>query len=442
MPNPIAGNPLRSMNMFGNRRPFGRIDWLTVILYAILVFVGWINIYSTTQSDDHNAILDFSTLYGKQLIFIVLAALGVLLVLFVESSFFERFASVFYIISIVLLLGLFVFGKTIAGATSWYDLGFFNLQPSELAKVTTALALAKYLSDIQTDIRNPKHQGYALVIILLPALLILPQPDPGSSLIYFSLFFVLFREGFPLYYLGILLCMVALFATTLMFGTVWVSIAMITLTLLVYTFKKASVKIPVLPVVGILVASILFSLSVNLVFEHVFEQRHRDRFALWLRLEKDQGKLEEIRKTIGYNTYQSEKAIESGGFFGKGFLEGTRTKGNFVPEQHTDYIFSSLGEEWGFMGTAAVILLFTLFFLRLIHLAERQKNDFSRMYGYGAISILVFHYFINIGMVIGLLPTIGVPLPYFSYGGSGLIFFSMLLFIFLKLDSNRLKDGI
>jgi len=428
--------------MFGNRRPFGRIDWLTVILYAILVFVGWINIYSTTQSDDHNAILDFSTLYGKQLIFIVLAALGVLLVLFVESSFFERFASVFYIISIVLLLGLFVFGKTIAGATSWYDLGFFNLQPSELAKVTTALALAKYLSDIQTDIRNPKHQGYALVIILLPALLILPQPDPGSSLIYFSLFFVLFREGFPLYYLGILLCMVALFATTLMFGTVWVSIAMITLTLLVYTFKKASVKIPVLPVVGILVASILFSLSVNLVFEHVFEQRHRDRFALWLRLEKDQGKLEEIRKTIGYNTYQSEKAIESGGFFGKGFLEGTRTKGNFVPEQHTDYIFSSLGEEWGFMGTAAVILLFTLFFLRLIHLAERQKNDFSRMYGYGAISILVFHYFINIGMVIGLLPTIGVPLPYFSYGGSGLIFFSMLLFIFLKLDSNRLKDGI
>ena len=424
------------------RGPFGRLDWITVILYALLVFIGWINIYSTSVGEAHTSIFDFSTLYGKQLFFIGLAALGIIFVLFVESNFFERFGSIFYIVSVVLLLGLFVFGKTIAGATSWYDLGFFNLQPSELAKVATSLALAKFLSDIQTDIRTGKHQLYALAIILLPALLILPQPDPGSSLIYFSLFFVLFREGFPIYYLGILIFAVVLFATTLMFGTVWVAIGLIILTLLVYTFKKASVKIPILPVLGVVAVSILFSLSVNFVFENVFEQRHRDRFALWLSLEKDEEKLDEIRKTIGYNTYQSEKAIESGGFIGKGFLEGTRTKGDFVPEQHTDYIFSSVGEEWGFLGTSAVILLFSLFFLRLIYIAERQKSDFSRMYGYGVISILVFHYFINIGMVIGLLPTIGVPLPFFSYGGSGLIFFTMLLFIFLKLDSNRLKDGI
>jgi rod shape determining protein RodA len=421
---------------------FGRLDWVTVILYALLVLIGWINIYSTSVGESHTSIFDFSTLYGKQLFFIGLAALGIIFVLFVESHFFERFASIFYIVCIVLLLGLFLFGKTIAGATSWYDLGFFNLQPSELAKVGTSLALAKFLSDIQTDIRTGKHQIYALIIILLPAILILPQPDPGSSLIYFSLFFVLFREGFPIYYLGILIFAVVLFATTLMFGTVWVAIGLIILTLLIYTFKKASVKIPILPVVGVIVVSILFSLSVNFVFENVFEQRHRDRFALWLSLEKDEDKLDEIRKTIGYNTYQSEKAIESGGFTGKGFLEGTRTKGDFVPEQHTDYIFSSVGEEWGFLGTTAVILLFSLFFLRLIYIAERQKSDFSRMYGYGVISILVFHYFINIGMVIGLLPTIGVPLPFFSYGGSGLIFFTMLLFIFLKLDSNRLKDGI
>ncbi|WP_036380176.1 rod shape-determining protein RodA [Muricauda sp. MAR_2010_75] len=421
---------------------FGRIDWITIFLYALLVFIGWINIYSTSLVDPNLSIFDFSTLYGKQLFFIGLAALGIILVLFVESNFFERFASIFYIISILLLLGLFVFGKTIAGATSWYNLGFFNLQPSELAKVATALALAKFLSDIQTDIRTGKHQLFALAIVLLPALLILPQPDPGSALIYFSFFFVLFREGFPLYYLGILIFMVILFATTLMFGTVWVAIGLIILTILIYTFKKASVKIPVLPVTGVIVLSILFSLSVDFVYENVFEQRHRDRIALWLRLEKDENKLEEIRKTIGYNTYQSEKAIESGGFFGKGFLEGTRTKGDFVPEQHTDYIFSSVGEEWGFLGTVTVILLFSVFFLRLIHIAERQKSDFSRMYGYGVISILVFHYFINIGMVIGLLPTIGVPLPFFSYGGSGLIFFTMLLFIFLKLDSNRLKDGI
>ncbi len=421
---------------------FGRIDWLTIFLYALLVLIGWINIYSTTLSDPNASIFDFSTLYGKQLFFIGVAFIGIVLVLFIETNFFERFASIFYIVSLVLLVGLFLFGKTIAGATSWYDLGFFNLQPSELAKVTTALALAKYLSDIQTDLKNRKHQLYALAIILLPALLILPQPDPGSSLIYFSLFFVLFREGFPLYYLGIVLAMIALFATTLMFGTVWVGIGLVILTILTFTFKRATVKIPILPVAGALIVALLFSLSVGFVYDNVFKQRHRDRFALWLSLEKDEQKLEEIRKTIGYNTYQSEKAIESGGFFGKGFLEGTRTKGDFVPEQHTDYIFSSVGEEWGFLGTATVILLFSIFFLRLIYLAERQKRDFSRMYGYGVISILSIHYFVNIGMVIGLLPTIGVPLPFFSYGGSGLIFFTMLLFIFLKLDSNRLRDGI
>nr|WP_297919332.1 rod shape-determining protein RodA [uncultured Allomuricauda sp.] len=419
-----------------------RIDWFTVFLYGLLVFIGWINIYSTTLTDPDASIFNFSTSYGKQLFFIIASLAVIVLVLFVESNFFERFAPIFYVGCLVLLVGLFPFGKTIAGATSWYDLGFFNLQPSELAKVATALALAKYLSDIQTDIKNRKYQLYALLIILLPALLVLPQPDPGSALIYFSLFFVLFREGFPLYYLGILLVMIVLFATTLMFGTVWVSIALGILTVLVFVFKRKTAKIPLLPLVVTLITSVLFSLSVGFVFDNVFEQRHRDRFALWLSLEKDERKLEEIRKTIGYNTYQSEKAIESGGFFGKGFLEGTRTKGDFVPEQHTDYIFSSVGEEWGFMGTTTVIVIFSIFFLRLIYVAERQKSDFSRMYGYGVISILLFHYFINIGMVIGLLPTIGIPLPFFSYGGSGLMFFTLLLFVFLKLDSNRLRDGL
>lgn len=419
-----------------------RIDWFTVFLYGLLVFIGWINIYSTTLTDPDASIFNFSTSYGKQLFFIIASLAVIVLVLFVESNFFERFAPIFYVGCLVLLVGLFPFGKTIAGATSWYDLGFFNLQPSELAKVATALALAKYLSDIQTDIKNRKYQLYALLIILLPALLVLPQPDPGSALIYFSLFFVLFREGFPLYYLGILLVMIVLFATTLMFGTVWVSISLGILTVLVFVFKRKTAKIPLLPLVVTLITSVLFSLSVGFVFDNVFEQRHRDRFALWLSLEKDERKLEEIRKTIGYNTYQSEKAIESGGFFGKGFLEGTRTKGDFVPEQHTDYIFSSVGEEWGFMGTTTVIVIFSIFFLRLIYVAERQKSDFSRMYGYGVISILLFHYFINIGMVIGLLPTIGIPLPFFSYGGSGLMFFTLLLFVFLKLDSNRLRDGL
>jgi len=418
-----------------------RLDWLTVLLYVLLVFFGWANIYSTTLTEENISIFSLSTAYGKQLFFIGLSFVVIVLLMSIESSFFERFASIFYLASILLLLGLFLFGKTIGGATSWYDLGVFNLQPSELGKLATALALSNYLSDIQTDIKKVKYQLYAIVIIAIPVLLILPQPDPGSALVYFSLFFVLFREGFPLRYLAIAIIFILLFTTTLMFGYIWVIIGLGVLTSLVFLFKKPSVVIPTMPVVLFFTGCVLVSLSVNFVFNNVFEQRHRDRFGLWLGLEKDPVKLEEIKKTIGYNTYQAEKAIESGGFVGKGFLEGTRTKGDFVPEQHTDYIFSSVGEEWGFLGTSFIIILFTLFFLRLIHLAERQKRDFQRMYGYGIISILLVHYFVNIGMVIGLLPTIGIPLPFFSYGGSGLLFFTAMLFIFLKFDASRLSEG-
>jgi rod shape determining protein RodA len=418
-----------------------RIDWLSVLIYLALVFIGWTNIYSSTFTEAHSSIFDFGTLYGKQLFFIGVSFVAIIIVLALEVNFYERFSSILYLISTISLLGLFVFGKTIAGATSWYDLGFFNLQPSELAKVATALALAKYLSDIQTDIKRRKDQLYALLIILIPALLIIPQPDPGSALVFFALIFVVFREGLPLFYLAIGFSFILIFVITLKFGTIWLVIGLVLFLVLLFAFKRKTFRIPILPLIIASVVIILFSLSVNFVFNNVFEQRHRDRFSLWLRLEKDPAKLEQIRKTIGYNTYQSEKAIESGGFFGKGFLEGTRTKGDFVPEQHTDYIFSTVGEEWGFIGTATVIFLFSILFLRLISLAERQKNAFARMYGYGVISILLVHYFINIGMVIGVLPTIGIPLPFFSYGGSGLLFFTILLFIFLRLDTNRLKES-
>lgn len=427
------------MSMSGSK-VLKRIDWLTVLFYLLLVGIGWLNIYSSTFTENNSSIFDFDQLYGKQLFFIGLSLVSIIVVLALEASFYERFSSILYIISMVLLLGLFVFGKTIAGATSWYNLGFFNLQPSEIAKVATALAMAKYLSDIQTDIKKQKDQFYAFLIILIPVILIIPQPDPGSALVFFALIFVLFREGLPLFYLGIAFLAMLVFIATLMYGTIWVGIGLALIIALFLLLKRASFKVPILPLLTVLIAAILFSLSVNFVFNNVFEQRHRDRFSLWLRLEKDPNKLEEIRKTIGYNTYQSEKAIESGGFFGKGFLEGTRTKGDFVPEQHTDYIFSTVGEEWGFLGTSIVVLLFTLLLLRLVYLAERQKNDFSRIYGYGVISILLIHYFINVGMVIGILPTIGIPLPFFSYGGSGLLGFTVLLFIFLKLDANRLNE--
>jgi rod shape determining protein RodA len=416
------------------------MDWITILIYLLLVGMGWMNIYSSTYDEGNASIFDLGQEYGKQLVFIGISLAAIVLVLGLEASFYERFSSLVYLVTLLLLIGLFPFGKTIAGATSWYDLGFFNLQPSELAKTATALALAKYLSDIQTDIKRRKDQVYALLIIILPALLIIPQPDPGSALVFFALVFVLFREGLPLWYLGVALIAVLIFITTLMFGSAWVGIGLGLGLTMIFLLKKPSVKIPFLPVAGLYVLAMAFSLSVNFVFENVFEQRHRDRFSLWLRLEKDPEKLEEIRKTIGYNTYQSEKAIESGGTLGKGFLEGTRTKGDFVPEQHTDYIFTTVGEEWGFVGTSTVVLLFTILLLRLVHLAERQKNPFSRMYGYGVVSILMVHYFINIGMVIGMLPTIGIPLPFFSYGGSGLIGFTLLLFIFLRLDANRLKE--
>jgi len=419
-----------------------RVDWLTVLFYFLLVLIGWVNIYSSTFSEDQPSIFNFGQLYGKQLFFIGISVVAIFITLALEANFYERFASLLYVISLVSLLGLFVFGRTIAGATSWYDLGFFNFQPSEFTKIATALALAKFLSDIQTDIKKPRHQMYAFLIILIPAFLIIPQPDPGSALVFFSLIFVLFREGLPLYYLGIAFLALLIFVTTLMFGTTWVAIGLVLLIAVFLLVKRTSFKVPVLPLAAVFVVAVLFSFSVNIVFTKVFEQRHRDRFSLWLRLEKDPAKLETIRKTIGYNTYQSEKAIESGGFFGKGFLEGTRTKGDFVPEQHTDYIFSTVGEEWGFIGTATVVLLFTFLLLRLVTLAERQKSDFSRMFGYGVISILLIHYFINIGMVIGVLPTIGIPLPFFSYGGSGLLGFTILLFIFLKLDANRLNEWL
>jgi rod shape determining protein RodA len=418
-----------------------RLDWLSILIFILLVAIGWVNIYSSTYSEGQENVFDFSTIYGKQLMFIFINIVLIIVILALESNFFERFSSIIYVISLLLLVGLFLFGTTISGATSWYNLGFFNLQPSELAKVATALALAKYLSDIQTDIKKNKDQLFAFLIILIPAVLVIPQPDPGSALVFFSLIFVLFREGTSIFYLGLGISAILIFVCTLMFGTIWITFFLGLLLGLFLLLKKQSMKIPVVPVAIVFISTILFSLSVSFLFENVFEQRHRDRFSLWLGLEKDTNKLEEIRKTIGYNTYQSEKAIESGGIFGKGFLEGTRTKGDFVPEQHTDYIFTTVGEEWGFMGTTTVIVLFTLLLLRLVYLAERQKNAFNRMYGYGVISILFIHYFINIGMVIGVLPTIGIPLPFFSYGGSGLLGFTALLFIFLKMDSNRLKEG-
>lgn len=417
-----------------------RLDWISVLLCLALIGIGWGNIYSATVVDTESALWNFSTSYGKQLVFIGISLVAVVVLFLLQTKLIERFSSIFYLITILLLIGLFPFGKTIAGATSWYGLGFFNLQPSELAKIGTLLALGKYLSDIQTDLKRLKDQFYALLIILVPVLLIVPQPDPGSALIFFSLVFVLFREGVSLRYFWIGLYAILLFIGTLKFKVLYMGIGITVISIISLLLFNKRLKLKLTKVLIFVFLSLAFSSSVQYVFDNVFEQRHRDRFSLWLNLEKDPAVQEQIKKTIGYNTYQSEKAIESGGFWGKGFLEGTRTKGDFVPEQHTDYIFSTVGEEWGFAGTFTVVVLFTALLLRLLYLAERQVSVFNRVYGYGMVSILATHYIINIGMVIGLLPTVGVPLPFFSYGGSGLLGFSLMLFIFIKLDANRLKE--
>ncbi len=417
-----------------------RMDWISVLLCCALIGFGWGNIYSSTVVDTDAPLWNLSTSYGKQLVFIVISFFAVVVLFLLQTKLIERFSSLVYLFTIILMIGLFPFGKTIAGATSWYGLGFFNLQPSELAKIGTILALGKYLSDIQTDLKYFKHQFYALLMILVPVILIVPQPDPGSALIFFSLVFILFREGVSLKYFWIGLYFILLFISTLKFNLIYVGVSISLISMISYFFLNKRLKLKWTGIALFIVISMGFASSVQYVFENVFEQRHRDRFSLWLNLEKDPIVQEQIKKTIGYNTYQSEKAIEAGGFWGKGFLEGTRTKGDFVPEQHTDYIFSTVGEEWGFVGTFTVILLFTALLLRLLYLAERQTSTFNRVYGYGVVSILATHYIINIGMVIGLLPTVGVPLPFFSYGGSGLLGFCLLLFIFIKLDANRLNE--
>jgi len=398
------------------------------------VFFGWINIYAATVTENTREIFDFTTLYGKQLQWIGLSFLLIFFIISIDSKFYERFSGVFYVISIISLIGLFVFGSTINGATSWYNFGSFSLQPSEFAKAATILALANFLNEPNFDLTKLKSQISTFVLILIPAILIVLQPDAGSALIYFSLVIVLYREGLPAYYLVIGLVAIVLFTLTLYAGfTTSLLLIYGSLTLFfayIINFRNIKLKRDWLKIIGLYIITGLFMYSVDYVFNNVFEQRHRDRFSILLGQTSD-------TKGIGYNTDQSMITIGSGGLTGKGFLEGDRTQGNFVPEQHTDYIFSTVGEEWGFLGSSAVIILFIALFIRLIHMAEKQKSTFSRVFGYSVASILFFHFLINIGMVIGLLPTIGIPLPFFSYGGSSLWGFTILLFIFIRLDADK-----
>ena len=415
-----------------NQSVRNRIDWITILLYVILVGLGWMTIYSASLPVEETPIFDLSQTYGRQMLFIGLAIPLILVILFTDAKIFERLSFVFYAIGILLLLGLFVFGVTKKGQTNWYQFGGFGFQPSEFVKIATALLLAKFISYSQINFKNIKHQLVGLAIIGVPIFLILMQPDAGSAMIFLSLIFVLNREGLPSWYFISGITAVALFFASLVIEPSYVIIALAILMLIHYIFNRKISRNPLVYAL-IYVTMAAFTYSVSYVYDSVLEPHQKDRINVLIGDDV-------VMKREGYNLNQSMIAIGSGGLTGKGYLEGTQTKGGFVPEQHTDYIFTTVGEEWGFLGSITVIILFVALFLRIIYLAEHQKTKFSRVYGYCVATYLFTHFFVNIAMLIKLFPTIGVPLPFFSYGGSSLWSFTILLFIFIKLDANKVNE--
>ena len=415
-----------------NQSVGNRIDYISILLYIVLVIMGWMTIYSASLPLEETSIFDISQIYGRQMLFIGLTIPLIFIILFTDAKIFERLAFVFYGLGIILLLGLFVFGVTKKGQTNWYQFGGFGFQPSEFVKTATALLLAKYLSYSQINLKYTKHQIIGLAIVFIPVLLILMQPDAGSAMIFISLIFVLNREGLPSWYFFSGIIAIALFFLSLVIEPIYLIGIVFVIMVIHYIFNRKISRNPI--VYGLLYLVMAgFAFSVSYVYDSVLEPHQKDRINVLIGDDVDM-------KREGYNLNQSMIAIGSGGLIGKGYLEGTQTKGGFVPEQHTDYIFTTVGEEWGFVGSITVILLFVALFLRIIYLAENQKTKFSRVYGYCVATYLFTHFFVNIAMLIKLFPTIGVPLPFFSYGGSSLWAFTILLFIFIKLDANKVNE--
>jgi rod shape determining protein RodA len=398
-------------------------------MYLLLVFFGWINIYSAVYDESSQSIFDFSQRYGKQFLWIVAAIIIGFFVLMIEAKIFSNFAFLIYLAMLALLAMVLMFGKEIAGSKSWFQMGPVAIQPAEFAKFATILALAKYLVQRNVNLKKFKYLIRAVAIIAIPSLLILLQNDTGSALVYLVLLLVLYREGMSSFLLWTGITMGIIFLATLYFDdwmVLYVLSALAVLLILIYRKNRKTV----LSVIFLWMMASGLSFGVDYAMENVLEAHQKTRINVLLGIETD-------TYGAGYNVHQSKIAIGSGGLTGKGFLQGTQTKYNFVPEQSTDFIFCTVGEEWGFIGATIVILVYLGLFFRLIKIAERQRSDFSRIYGYGVVSILFFHFTINIGMTLGLFPVIGIPLPFFSYGGSSLWAFTILLFIFLRLDAER-----
>jgi len=462
---------------------WSRIDKVTIFLYLVMVIMGWFNIYAAVYNEEHKEILDFTQRYGKQFIWILAAIVLAFIVVIVDTRFYLFFSWIVYGALIILLILVLFVGKEVNGARSWFELGPFSLQPSEFAKFATALALASFLNDHKQELTRLKILLPAVGLFMLPALLTAKQPDLGSTLVFFSFFIVLFREGMSPYIFLSGLLMIILFFLTLLIDNVVLELVVtiiallfswivtrkpklilsvlgillliggllillghylfrslgyegiIIITILItgiplsyYVFKKKAKEI--LVIYSFLLGSVLFINTVDFAFDHLLKPHQKERIEITIGVRSDP-------HGTGYNLNQSLISIGSGGFIGKGYLQGTQTKFKFVPAQSTDFIFCTVGEEWGFLGSFVLVALYLLFLLRLIKLAERQRSVFSRIYGYGVISVIFTHFFINIGMTIGIVPVIGIPLPFFSYGGSSLWGFTILLFIFLRLDASR-----
>jgi rod shape determining protein RodA len=414
-----------------SNRFFFNVDWITILIYMALCAIGFVNIYASVYNVSDTSVFNFSSNYGKQLIYIVAGlVLGFSILLF-DAKFFSVFSPIIYGVTVLLLIAVLVIGRKVAGNQAWISLGGgFRLQPSEFAKFGTALLLARYISSFSPKFRDIKSISFAGLIIGLPLLLIMLQPDAGSALVFLAFMFPMYREGLSGYFLLIFLGMIVLFVADFLVPLqILIPIILIIGGVFIYTNRRKQ-KIMFSAIIVTIIA-IAYLFVVKLAYEHILKPHQRTRIELILGKKIDP-------RGVGYNVIQSKIAIGSGQVTGRGFLEGTQTKYGYVPAQSTDFIFSTIGEEWGFVGSFVVIGLFLFLLLRIINLAERQRSSFSRVYGYCVACILFFHVFINIGMAIGIVPVIGIPLPFISYGGSSLWSFTILLFIFLKLDSNRM----
>jgi rod shape determining protein RodA len=412
-----------------NKGFFNHVDWITISLFLTLLTIGWFNINAAVYNPDQ-PVINLDNNSGKQFIFIILAIVTAAVILLLDEKFFFNFSPIFYGITILLLIIVLIVGRNVGGNQAWIPIGSFRLQPSEFAKWATCLLLARYLSGINNKISELKTFLPTLGILALPVFLIILQPDAGSALVFMSLIFVLYREGLSTYFLIAGAMMILLFILTLLYPKLYIIIGLILITIaLIYYFRRNR-KILGVFLTG-LVLSCLFIFSVDFVYNNILKSHQKVRIDLIL------GKVKDLRGA-GYNVNQSKIAIGSGGLLGKGYLQGTQTKFNFVPEQSTDFIFCTVGEEWGFLGSFIVVSIYIFLLLRIIHIAERQRSSFGRIYGYAVACIIFCHFFVNIAMTIGLMPVIGIPLPFLSYGGSSLISFTILLFILVKTDSNRI----